>query len=46
MMMNMDNGVMERKEVDDTANIVAWFATDIPVSAGPSNSRTTARPHS
>lgn len=36
MMMNMDNGVMERKEVDDTANIVAWFATDIPVSAGPS----------
>lgn len=34
--MNMDNGVMERKEVDDTAAIVAWFATDIPVSAGPS----------
>lgn len=35
-MMNMDNGVMERKEVDDTSVIVAWFATDIPVSAGPS----------
>lgn len=35
-MMNMDNGVMERKEIDDTSNIVAWFATDIPVSAGPS----------
>lgn len=33
--MNMDNGVMERKEIDDTAAIVAWFATDIPVSAGP-----------
>lgn len=36
MTMNMDNGKMERKEVDDTARIVAWFATDIPVSAGPS----------
>lgn len=35
MMMNMDNGKMERKEVDDTANITAWFATDIPVAAGP-----------
>jgi GLPGLI family protein len=35
MMMNMDNGKMERKEVDDTANIVAWFTNDIPVSAGP-----------
>ena len=34
-MMNMDNGVMERKEVDDTSTIVAWFTTDIPVSAGP-----------
>ncbi|MFN8288620.1 MAG: GLPGLI family protein [Chitinophagaceae bacterium] len=34
--MNMDNGVMERKEIDDTSNIVAWFATDLPVSAGPS----------
>ena len=33
--MNMDNGKMERKEVDDTSNIVAWFTTDIPVSAGP-----------
>lgn len=36
MTMNMDNGVMERKEIDDTAAIVAWFATDIPVPAGPS----------
>jgi GLPGLI family protein len=34
-MMNMDNGVMERKEIEDTSLIVAWFATDIPVSAGP-----------
>ncbi len=34
--MNMDNGNMERKEIDDTATIVAWFATDIPVPAGPS----------
>jgi GLPGLI family protein len=35
MQMSMDNGKMERKEVEDTANITAWFATDIPVSAGP-----------
>jgi len=36
MNMNMDNGKMTRVEVDDTSNIVAWFAPDIPVSAGPS----------
>lgn len=36
MTMNMDNGKMERKEVEDTASIVAWFAMDIPVPAGPS----------
>lgn len=35
MMMNMDNGKMERKEIDDTSTIVAWFTPDIPVSAGP-----------
>ena len=35
MMMTMDNGKMERKEIDDTSTIVAWFTTDIPVSAGP-----------
>jgi GLPGLI family protein len=35
MTMNIDNGVMERKEIDDTATITAWFATDIPVAAGP-----------
>jgi GLPGLI family protein len=34
-MMNLENGKMERKEFDDTTTIVAWFTTDIPVSAGP-----------
>ena len=34
-MMNMDNGKMERKEIQDTSSIVAWFTTSIPVSAGP-----------
>jgi GLPGLI family protein len=33
--MTMDNGKMERKLVQDTSLIVAWFASDIPVSAGP-----------
>lgn len=33
--MNIDNGVMERKEVTDTSVIVAWFASDIPVTTGP-----------
>jgi GLPGLI family protein len=33
--MNMDNGKMERKEVEDTTTIIAWFTSDIPVSAGP-----------
>lgn len=35
MQMNMDNGKMERKEMEDTAIIIAWYASDIPVSAGP-----------
>src|SRR5258705_4435022 len=35
MQMTMENGKMERKQVSDTSAIVAWFATDIPVSAGP-----------
>lgn len=35
MRMSMENGKMERKEVTDTSVIEAWFATDIPVSAGP-----------
>lgn len=33
--MNIDNGVMQRKEIQDTVNITAWFTGDIPVSAGP-----------
>jgi GLPGLI family protein len=33
--MNIENGNFERKEVDDTSGIVAWFTTDIPVAAGP-----------
>ncbi len=33
--MSMENGQMKRQEVPDTANVVAWFTTDIPVSAGP-----------
>jgi GLPGLI family protein len=33
--MNIDNGKMERKEIEDTSVIVAWFTNDIPVSAGP-----------
>jgi GLPGLI family protein len=35
MQMTMENGKMERKQVEDTALILAWFASDIPVSAGP-----------
>ncbi|MBS1916662.1 MAG: GLPGLI family protein [Bacteroidetes bacterium] len=35
MTMNMDNGKMQRKEVDDTVSIIAWFTSDIPVPAGP-----------
>jgi GLPGLI family protein len=35
MRMTMDDGKMERKEIQDTSNIVAWFTSDIPVSAGP-----------
>lgn len=35
MNMTMENGAMKRQEVPDTAAIVAWFTTDIPVPAGP-----------
>ena len=43
MTMSIDNGVMERKEIQDTTNITAWFASDIPVSwAGP-NTRAASR---
>jgi GLPGLI family protein len=34
-MVNMDNGKMERKEVDDTSTYTAWFTTDYVVPAGP-----------
>jgi GLPGLI family protein len=33
--VSMENGVINRKEVPDTSNIVAWFTPAIPVSAGP-----------
>jgi GLPGLI family protein len=33
--MKMTDGKMERIEVTDTSAIVAWFASDIPVPAGP-----------
>lgn len=33
--VNMDNGKMERKEIEDTVAIVAWFTSSIPVAAGP-----------
>jgi GLPGLI family protein len=33
--INMDNGNMERKEVTDTLNIVAWFTDGISLSGGP-----------
>lgn len=35
MMMSMENGKMERKEIADTSNMVVWFTTDVPVSTGP-----------
>lgn len=35
MRMTVDDGKVERKEVQDTATIVAWFTSDIPVPAGP-----------
>jgi len=35
MQMSMENGVMKREPIQDTAVVVAWFTTDIPVSVGP-----------
>jgi GLPGLI family protein len=35
MVMAMNNGEMKRNEISDTSNIIAWIASDIPVSAGP-----------
>ncbi len=34
-MMTMDNGKMEKKEISDTSNIIAWYSSDFAVSAGP-----------
>jgi GLPGLI family protein len=34
-MTNFDNGQMTKTEVGDTSNIVVWFTSAIPVSAGP-----------
>jgi GLPGLI family protein len=34
-MINMDNGVMTKKEVPDTSIVIAWFTPTIPVPAGP-----------
>lgn len=33
--VNMENGEMKRTTVADTTMVTAWFAQDIPVSAGP-----------
>lgn len=33
--MTMNDGNMERKEITDTLPVVAWFTSEIPVSAGP-----------
>jgi GLPGLI family protein len=35
MMMEMNNGKMERKEVGDTSAIVVWFTPSVPVSVAP-----------
>ena len=33
--MTMEDGKMERKEIQDTALFVAWFTSNVPVPAGP-----------
>ena len=33
--MTMENGQMKREMVTDTAKVVAWYTTDVPVPAGP-----------
>lgn len=35
MRMSMENGEMKRTAVPDTATIIAWFTTEIPVPGGP-----------
>ncbi|RYY41014.1 MAG: GLPGLI family protein [Chitinophagaceae bacterium] len=37
MAVSMENGEMKRIPVADTATIVAWYTTDIPVSVGPAD---------
>lgn len=32
---NMENGEIKRTEMPDTVNVVAWFAPNIPIAAGP-----------
>lgn len=34
-MISMENGVMNRKEIPDTSQVIAWFTPNIPVAAGP-----------
>jgi len=34
-MISMENGVMTRKEMPDTSQVIAWFAPAVPVAAGP-----------
>ncbi|MDQ6608553.1 MAG: GLPGLI family protein, partial [Bacteroidota bacterium] len=36
MRMTMENGEMKREPLTDTAVVVAWYTTDVPVPAGPS----------
>lgn len=33
--VTMENGEMKREMVPDTASVIAWFTSDIPVPAGP-----------
>jgi GLPGLI family protein len=33
--MSMENGEMKRQVIPDTAVVIAWFSTDIPVPVGP-----------
>ena len=33
--VTVENDKMEKNEIADTTNIIAWMATDIPVAAGP-----------
>lgn len=35
MRMTMENGEMKRNPIQDTAEVIAWYTTDIPVPAGP-----------